>query len=139
MLKKITGSLLAVALLLSFGCASGGGGAKGPSDEELIQQLVTTTLEALQGKDVDTTMAAYSDSFTSDQGDKAAMQAFFQQAAEAGFLDGMTASTESMSITVDGDTAEVAGISVEGAFGALDLTFGLAKEDGRWMITSQTQ
>ena len=77
MLKKITGSLVAVALLVSFGCASGGGGAAGPSDEELIQQLVGTTLEALQAKDVDTTMAAYSDSFTSDQGDKAAMQAFF--------------------------------------------------------------
>ena len=51
----------------------------------------------------------------------------------------MTANTEAMAVAVDGDTAEVTGISVEGAFGALDLTFGLAKEDGRWLITSQTQ
>ena len=148
MLAKTRGSVpglvlvaLALAVLLG-GCASSGagGGARGPSDEELIQQLVDTTLEALKAQDIDTMVAAYADDFDSNQGmDKAGMVEFLNGAKEQGFLEGVTVDTSGMTSTIEGTSANVGGISLEGAFGVLDLAFKLEKRDGSWVITYQEQ
>ena len=131
---------LVIASLLVVGCASGGGGgAKGPSDDELINQLVNTVVDALKSEDVATAMSYYADDFSGDQGDRAAMQAFLEQAQQGGFLSGMTSDLSAMAVSIDGASATVSGVAVEGAFGVLDLGFELEKRDGAWVITSQTQ
>ena len=103
--------LLVTAALLTVGCASGGGGAAapaGPTDEEMIQSIISDSLEALKSKDIDTMMSNYSDDFSSNQGmDKAGMAQFLNQANEQGFLDGVNVDTTGMTTAIDGDTAEV--------------------------------
>ncbi len=132
--------LVPAAILLLVGCASGGGGAAaGPSDEELIQTLVATAMNALATKDIDALVALYADDFSSDNGDKADTEAFLRGAAEQGFLDGLEIDQSGMAITVDGTTASAGPIALEGAFGAITLSFELAKRDGSWIVTSQLQ
>lgn len=134
---------LVVALILAVltlgACASTGGVPAGPSDEELVKDVILGSIQALEAKDIDTMMVNYADDFSSDQGDKAALGAFLQQAADGGFLDGMTVDTTEMAVTVAEDTAAASGVTMEGAFGILDLTFNLEKRDGTWLIVSQTQ
>ncbi|HVR27919.1 MAG TPA: hypothetical protein VMS86_00165 [Thermoanaerobaculia bacterium] len=135
--------LLAIAVVLgAAGCASTGGGAAatapaGPTDEELIQRMMIDVLAALTAKDVDTMVSYYADDFTSDNGDKAATQAFLEGAKEQGFLEGIVVKTDAMTITVAGETAQVGPVNLEGAFGALALNFGLAKRDSKWLVVSQ--
>ena len=121
------------------GCASTGGGGGGPSDEEVIQGMLDEVLTALQAKDIDTMVSAYSDDFTSDNGGKEDTVAFLQGASDQGFLDGLEVDTSEVAIAVDGDAATVGPVNLEGAFGALILSFDLEKRDGQWWITSQSQ
>lgn len=132
-------ALLVVGLL---GACTSTGGSKapaGPPPEEQVQTLVMNALSMLKEGNIEGMMANYADDFTSDQGDKAAVQGFLQGAADGGFLDGMTTNTDEMTINVDGDTAKVEGLSIEGAFGLFDLTFDLENRDGTWIIIKQTQ
>ena len=132
-------ALIALALL-TVACASGGGAPQGPPPEEVIAEMVNNAMSMLASGDVENLMAMYADDFASDQGmDKNGMTQFLTGAKDQGFLEGMTTNTDAMTITVDGETATVTGVSVEGAFGALTLGFGLAQRDGAWIITSQTQ
>ncbi len=142
--NKSTTLALAILLAVSLlgGCASTGGGSSapaGPPPEEQVEALLMGLLDSLKAGDVPGMMAAYTEDFTWDQGDRASMEAFMQGAADGGFLDGVTADVEGLTITVDGDTATASGISIEGAFGLLDLSFEAAKRDGKWMVTKQSQ
>ncbi|MEM9406006.1 MAG: hypothetical protein AAGA81_08220 [Acidobacteriota bacterium] len=141
--KKGLPMLLLTVALVAVGCASGGGGAAapaGPTDEEMIQEIIANSLDALKAKDIDSMMSTYSDDFSSNQGmDKAGMAQFLKQADEMGMLDGVNVDTSAMTTTIEGDTAEVAGISLEGAFGALALGFKLEKREGAWVVTYQEQ
>ncbi|MEM1245703.1 MAG: hypothetical protein AAGK22_05000 [Acidobacteriota bacterium] len=141
--KKALPMLLLAVALVAVGCASGGGGAAapaGPTDEEMIQEIIANSLDALKAKDIDSMMSTYSDDFSSNQGmDKAGMAQFLKQADEMGMLDGVNVDTSAMTTTIEGDSAEVAGISLEGAFGALALGFKLEKREGAWVVTYQEQ
>jgi hypothetical protein len=145
--NRVTQILVVAAVIVAMvGCASttgGGGGAKapkGPTDQEMIQQMMIEVLAALTAKDVDKMVSYYADDFTSDNGDKAATVAFLNGAKEQGFLDGVVVKTEGMQIDVaeTGDTATVGPVNLEGAFGALGLNFGLVKRDGKWLVKSQS-
>ncbi len=144
--NRVSQCLLVAALIVAMvGCASstgGGGGAekapKGPTDEEMIQQMMIDVMAALTAKDVDKMVSYYADDFTSDNGDKAATVAFLNGAKEQGFLDGIVVKTDAMTIAVEGETAKVGPVNLEGAFGALGLNFGLAKRAGKWLVVSQS-
>jgi hypothetical protein len=136
--KFIVLGIVGLCLVNLVGCATTSK-PKGPSDEELISGVMNGVLEALKAGDVEKMMTGYADNFSSEQGDKAAMQAFLQGAKDQGALQGITASTEGMAITVEGEMAKVAPVVVEGMFGQLTLAFELAKQDGTWMITKQSQ
>jgi hypothetical protein len=143
MWKHASRCLIAVTVVAAMvGCASttGGDAAKapaGPTDQELIQQMMIDVMAALTAKDVDKMVSYYSDDFTSDNGDKAATIAFLNGAKDQGFLDGIVVKTDAMTIAVEGETAKVGPVNLEGAFGALALNFGLAKRDGKWLVVSQ--
>jgi hypothetical protein len=138
---------LLVLSILTLACGSGGAGTPSapaapppPSDEEVITALMVKNLDLIKAGDIATLMASYTDDFSSDQGmNKAAMQQFLEGARDQGFLEGFTANTTNMVVEVTGDTAKVTGATVEGAFGVLNLGFGLAKRDGQWVVVSQTQ
>jgi hypothetical protein len=148
--RHFSAAALAALLLCSLtfvACAGGGADAPAtpaapppPSDQEVITALIVKSLDLIKAGDITTLMTNYSDDFSSDQGmNKAAMQQFLEGARDQGFLEGFTANTTNMAVEVTGETAKVTGASVEGAFGVLNLGFGLAKRAGQWVITSQTQ
>lgn len=121
--------------LAAAGCAGGG---RGPSDEELIRGVINDSMAALVAKDVDKMLTAYAADFKNDQGmDLNGFKEFLNGAKEGGALDGMTSKTDEMTITVEGDTAKAAPVSVEGSFGALTFELQLAKRDGKWVIVYQ--
>lgn len=140
--RSLVGLVALVAL--SVGCASGGGGGAaipaGPSDEELVNMLITDSIASLKNKDIDALSSTWADDFMSNQGtDKAQTIAFLQGVNEQGFLDGMEIDSSALAVAVDGDTAEVSGVTLEGAFGVLDLSWKLEKRDGKWWVTYQAQ
>jgi hypothetical protein len=119
-----------------IGCAGGGGA----SDEEQIKALVDQAMAALKAQDIDAMTAFYAEDFTSDQGGgKAEMKVFLNGAKEQGFLDDIQVDTTKTVITVDGEKATAKPIDLEGAFGALTVEFELAKRDGQWLVTYQSQ
>ena len=136
---QILACLFVLAALV--GCASGGaGGAAGPSDEELVNTLLESVTAALGAGDIDTMMSYYADDFVDNQGqDKAAMTAFLSGAKEQGFLEGMEIDNSGRTVTIEGDSATVDGVGLSGAFGVLNLGFKLAKRDGTWIVTEQSQ
>ena len=140
--KSMRWIFAAAAILLVTGCASTGGGSSAPpppSDEEMIQGLVVAAMDALAAKDIDALVSAYSEDFSSDNGDKADTIAFLQGAADQGFLDGIEIDRSGVVISVDGDNATAGPVTLEGAFGAINLSFELEKRDGKWWVTSQLQ
>lgn len=140
--KSMRWIFAAAAILLVTGCASTGGGSSAPpppSDEEMIQGLVVAAMDALAAKDIDALVSAYSEDFSSDNGDKADTIAFLQGAADQGFLDGLEIDQSGVVISVDGDNATAGPVALEGAFGAINLSFELEKRDGKWWVTSQLQ
>ncbi len=141
-LKSMRWIFPAAAILLLAGCASTGGGPSAPpppSDEEIIQGMVAAAMDALAAKDIDALVAAYSDDFSSDNGDKADTIAFLEGAADQGFLDGLEIDQSGVVISVDGDMATAGPVALEGALGAINLSFELEKRDGKWWVTSQLQ
>jgi hypothetical protein len=141
--NRVSHILVVTALIVAMvGCAStGGGGAaapKGPTDQEMIQQMMIDVMAALTAKDVEKMTSYYADDFTSDNGDKAATVAFLNGAKDQGFLDGIVVKTDAMLINVEGETATVGPVNLEGAFGALGLNFGLVKREGKWLVKSQS-
>ena len=140
-MKIRKGLHLAIALAVVVavtGCASTGGGG-GPSDEELVQGMITDALTALQAKDIDAMLTSYADDFTSDNGGKDDTKAFLQGAADQGFLDGVEVDTSGIAVAVEGDSGTAGPVGLEGAFGALTLNFELEKRDGTWWVTAMSQ
>ena len=118
-------------------CAGSGGGM---SDEEMIQKVMDDAMAALVAQDIDAMIASYAEDFKSDQGGGVAeTKEFLNGAKEQGFLDGIEVNTETMEIVVDGETATAGPIDLEGAFGSLSLEFELAKREGQWLVTYQSQ
>jgi len=143
--KWTVAALVALSLLLFLaGCATGGAKAPevpaGPTDEELVTDLINNMLDALRAKDIDAMGSAYADDFQSNQGtDKTQTLDFLKSVKDQGFLDGMEVDSTNLAIAIDGDTATANGVEIRGAFGVLALSFKAEKRDGNWLVTYQAQ
>ena len=123
---------VACLTLLAVGCATGG---SGPSDEELVQGVVNQYLAALKAADLDTAFALYSDDYQGTFGDKDAEKVFLEDAKAQGYLDGMEFDVSDLAITIDGASAQVAGIVSDTPMSAADVELKIEKRDGTWVIT----
>lgn len=141
-MMKTTGmrwGVCALAVVALAGCAGTGGGS-GPSDEEVIGQMIADAMAALQAGDIDKMLVDFAENFSSDQGgDLATQKEFLQGVQDQGFLDDLSVNMDDLEITVTGDKAEAEGIELEGAFGAISLGFEFEKQDGAWKVTYQSQ
>ena len=132
-------SMMAMALVAMAGCASTGGGG-GASDADLIAEMVSEMLAALEAQDIEKMVANYSDDFESDQGgDRDATKEFLNAAKEGGLLDGIEVDQSSMKTTIEGDKASVGPVDLEGSFGAMTIEFDLEKRDGAWLVVYMAQ
>ncbi len=121
-----------LVLALIVGCQSA---PKGPTDEELIADVIATWQTAITGKDLDGMMALYSENFTGSRGeDKAGVRSFLEQVMAMGYLDGIAIDATGATTTVEEGTATVGPVSSTTSMGPASLTFKLAKEEDGWMI-----
>ena len=124
---------LGVSLLLAAGCATT---SKGMSDEEQIKAQMQEGVQAIQAKDYDVFSKNLAESFYSSAvGDRDDLLDYLKNADEMGFLDGVEIDLSQAAIVVEGATATVDPVYVDGTFGSLTLNFEGAKENGAWVIT----
>lgn len=138
--------VLAGCVLSVMGCATSGGGSKeaaapkGADDKAAIAKTLGEWGSALAAKDVDKIVSFYSDSFTGDDGmNKSGLKEFLGGVISAGYLDGAKVDVAGAQISVNGEEAVVAPLSLSGNMGAITLSLSLKKEAGAWRITSSTQ
>lgn len=130
----VGGSLVAILLgVVACGCAGMG---KGPSDAELISSVLAGWKVALEAKDLEKLMVAYSEDFSGEGGaGKAQMRDFIKRAIDSGYLDGAKVDLEKAVTKIEGDAATVDPAGLSGDMGSVDLTLRLKKEaDGAWRI-----
>ena len=126
-----------VAAALVLGCQSA---PKGPSDEELIANAITSWQEALAAKDYDALLSLYSESYKGQRGeDKAGLRSFLEQAGAMGYLDGMEVDTSGAETVVEEGTATVSPVVLSGAMGAMNMKLRFAKEEDGWLIVGGEQ
>ncbi len=118
--------------LLAVGCATGG---SGPSDEELVQGVITKYVAALKAVDLDAAFALYSDDYEGSFGDKEAELVFMEDAKSQGYLDDMEFNVSELAITIDGASAQADGIVAETNMSAAEVELELEKRGGAWIIT----
>ena len=135
---KIVKVLGVCGLVVAFGlgCATGGGA----SDEELITNVITAWKTAIEAEDVEAAMACYADSYTDPEGrGKEETGAFLSEAKDQGYMNGIEVDLQDLVIEIDGDAAVAEPVSLYGSFGGMDLSYGLTKVDGTWLVTSGDQ
>jgi len=136
-MTKSTVLNLGIAMLvgvLMCGCATT---AKGPSDEELIATGTEECLAAAMAKDIDGLLEHYSDDFYNyEVGDKDGLKGFLEDAKTMGYLDNLEVDLDEAETEIDGDTASVSPVILNGVFGTVTLGFDLIKKDGEWQITN---
>ncbi|MCP4645465.1 MAG: nuclear transport factor 2 family protein, partial [bacterium] len=118
--------------LLAVGCAMGG---SGPSDEELVQDLVNRYLAAMKAADLDAAFELYFDDYEGTFGDKEDAKTFLENAKGQGYLDSVEFDVSELAITIDGASAHVAGIVSMTDMATADVELELAKRGGAWGIT----
>jgi len=134
-MKRATIAISIAALVgaaLMGGCATSG---KGMTDEEIIAKLTEECITAALAKDIDTLLTYYSDDFSHYEfGDKAGLKEFLEGAKDMGYLDGLEVGMEQAETTIEGDTATIYPVVIEGPFGSTEIEFSSKKEAGTWKI-----
>ena len=110
--------------------------AKEQAPEEIALAGVRTFLEKLAAKDVKAAMAMVSDKFTNDEyGDKEGLQLFLENAADAGYLDGVEVEMKDAKVKLSGDSATVYPVDINGSFGSATAEIVCCKVDGTWKLS----
>jgi hypothetical protein len=134
MKMKWSAVVAVLAVVLVVGCASA---PKGPSDEELIDQVLTTWTDAILEKDIDKGMSVTSENFSNaEASDKSAWRSYLEWISGAGYLDGAEVDDSNSETVIDGDKATVGPLVLTTAAGVFNLELNLDKEEGGWMVVS---
>jgi hypothetical protein len=128
--------LAVVAVALIVGCASA---PKGPTDEELLAQVVTQWEQSVVAKDLDAMMALYSESFSNaEAADKAAWRSYLEWIMASGYIDGAEVDVSGAETTIEEGTATIGPLVLSSAGGIFNIGLDLAKEEAGWLIVGQT-
>jgi hypothetical protein len=120
--------------VMAVGCATTS--AKGPTDEEQVQGVVTQWSELLPAGEVDKLMALHSENFKFDDGGKAELGRYLNE--HKSDVTGAEVDTKNAKITVTEDKATAGPIGLAGPGFSIDLTLDLTKENGQWLITGMS-
>lgn len=128
---------VSVGLILALAMAGCATMAKGPSDEELIQETLGIWEEGMLAHDVDKIQLAISENFANERvSSKAELGEMNRRIMESGYLEGMEISMENSEQTREGDVVTVYPIDLTSPAGALSVKLTLTKEENAWLITS---
>ena len=129
--------LLVVSLALVYmasGCAIL---KRGPSDEEMLKDLLGTYVASLKEGSVEKHLSIYSKDFEGTRGETYDEMAQGLEEMMPMLQDwGMEIFTDETEMAIEGDTAEIGPIVFEFSQGGVQITLLTTKEDdGRWLIT----
>jgi uncharacterized protein (DUF2164 family) len=136
-----TTAVLAMGIALIYvagGCAALRGG---PSDEELLGELLTNYKAALDQGDADKLISLYSKNYQTSRGGSydqmvSRLREFLPRLKEYE-VEVLVADAN---IVIDGNTAKLGPITFESAMGSRDMVLVATKEDdGVWRITGREQ
>ena len=113
------------------GCATGTGA---PASRAQVKAVMQQWKDAMIANDMARLAPLYSDSFTSEFGDKAEIMAEMADLARRVAEQDGRLDLENADIIADSSTASVKPVSVGTRKGAVCRSFYLAKENGRWVI-----
>ena len=117
------------AAVLLAGCQSG------RSDQKLIACTMSDWQTAVEAKDVDKIMEAYSENYTSERGSgKDGVRQFMTRAFERGFMENTKVKLDEAEAAIDGDKATFGPVKFVSDRGEFVLEYSLAKEDEAWRI-----
>ena len=123
-------------LFLLAGLVSGCAGMGGLTDEELVAKTIADWKAATEAEDLDGMMACISEDFESDEGDKASFREFLDDFISQGMLSDAEVDIEDAITEIEGDSATVDSIMLDGGMGSATLNLELKRDaDGAWRIT----
>ncbi len=130
-MTKLSAVLIAVvSVVLVAGCQT-----SGPSDEEMILDLLQGWKTAGEAQDIDALLTFYSDEFENGEyGDKEGLKGFLKDNKDMGYLSNAEINVADAKITVEGDKATVYPIEMTASFGTGTITLELKKAEGKWMV-----
>jgi len=109
---------------------------KGPSDEEMLEDLLGTYVASLEEGSVENHLSIYSKDFEGTRGESYDDMAGGLEEMMPMLQDwGMEIFTDQTQIAIDGDEAEIGPIVFEFSQGSVQITLLTTKEDGCWLIT----
>lgn len=131
-LGKATLAVAVMAVLAS--CASA---PKGPTDEELVAQVVATWQQAIVDKDIEAAMAIHSENFSNaEASNKEMWKSYLEWVDASGYLDGATIDASASETVIEEGTATVGPIVLNTMAGVFRMQLKLAKEETGWMVVS---
>ncbi len=132
-------TVVAVAVSLALVCLAGGcaGLQRGPSDEELLGELLRGWQAALHEGNVDNLLSLYSKDYASEDGtDYEGLAARMEQIVPLLKEYGVKISAADAKIEVERNKATLGPIAFDSSFGSRTMSMEAAKEtDGVWRIT----
>lgn len=123
---------LTLVLVLVLGCATMGG----RKDQKSIDKTLAQWKAAIEAKDTDAMMPAYSESFKGERGEtKAELRDFLKKAKDQGYLDAAKVNMTKSAIEIKKGVATVSPVGLSSNAGAMSITLTMKKDtDGTWRI-----
>jgi hypothetical protein len=134
-MRELGKATLAVAVMVVLAsCASA---PKGPTDEELVAQVVATWQQAIIDKDIEAAMAIHSENFSNaEAANKEMWKSYLEWVDASGYLDGATIDASGSETVIEEETATVGPIVLSTMAGVFRMQLKLAKEEAGWMVVS---
>ena len=137
MTSYLRGALAASCIIaLCWGCASSPGSTAPAAPEDTAAAAAQRYIDALRANSAEQLAATLSDSFSHPEyGGKEAFVSMMRQFTAIRYFEGMTADTTAMLVQEEGASATAGPAALSGSFGAMTLSFTLAREPQAWRIT----
>lgn len=124
--------VLGMVAVMVVGCASLGRN----KDQKSIDKTLASWKAAIEKKDIDGMLTAYSEDFKTERGGgKAEMKRFLTNAKDQGYLEGAKVDMAKAEIKIEKNTATVGPIDLSGDMGSITVELAMKKDpDKVWRI-----
>ena len=136
---KSARTVFAVTVSLALVCMACGCAIfqRGPSDEQLLGEMLASWVAAMDEGSVEKVMSFYSKNYMGAEGEGYdELEGRLEQIVPALEQFDAEFKTDETAIEIEGNKATLAPITLESSFGAIGITIEATKEAGAWLITS---